>query len=259
MKGIILYFSGSGNTKYIVNKTYEEFIKSGCELEVYSIEDKISLDFNSYDFLVIGFPKYFHDMPKIFFDYIRDNLECSSNEIKTMIFSTGRDKSVTNFIELEKVLGEKNYKVITTKNFQMPNSFTISKSYEKNTRKDIRDVYEKTLIEIKELVVNFLTENIVKEEISNLQAVFYKNINKFLTKDLYKNSYKFSVNDDCDKCNICVKSCPTMNIENIDEMIKFRDNCIMCCRCVNVCPKNAILYNKKEHPQYKENIDLIIS
>ena len=52
MKGIILYFSGSGNTKYIVNKTYEEFVKNGCELDVHSIEEKISLDFSAYDFLV---------------------------------------------------------------------------------------------------------------------------------------------------------------------------------------------------------------
>ncbi|VYU06071.1 NADH-plastoquinone oxidoreductase subunit [Clostridium tertium] len=259
MKGIILYFSGSGNTKYIVNKTYEEFVKNGCELDVHSIEEKISLDFSAYDFLVIGFPKYFHDMPKIFFDYIRENLNYSSNEINTMIFSTGSENRATNYNEIEKVLSEKNYKVMVTKNFQMPNSFTINKNYEKNTRKDIRDIYEKTLLEIRELVVNFLTENTVKEKIGNWQSVFYKNINKYLTKDLYKNSSKFSVNDNCDKCNICVKSCPTMNIENIGEMIKFRDNCIMCCRCLNLCPKNAILYNDKEHLQYKENIDLIIS
>ena len=48
------------------------------------------------------------------------------------------------------------------------------------------------------------------------------------------------------------------NIENIGGEIKFRDNCIMCCRCVNACPKNAIMYNEKEHTQYKENIDLVV-
>ena len=125
-------------------------------------------------------------MPKIFFDYIRENLNYSSNEINTMIFSTGSENRATNYNEIEKVLSEKNYKVIVTKNFQMPNSFTINKNYEKNTRKDIRDIYEKTLLEIRELVVNFLTENTVKEKIGNWQSVFYKNINKYLTKDLIK-------------------------------------------------------------------------
>ena len=43
MKGMILYFSGSGNTKFIANKIEEEFIKNGCDIETHSIEEKINI------------------------------------------------------------------------------------------------------------------------------------------------------------------------------------------------------------------------
>lgn len=258
MKGIILYFSGTGNTKFIANKISEEFIKNGCEIDIHSIEENIDLNNFSYDYLILGFPKYFEYVPHNFIEYLEDNLYDSSKEVKTMIFSTGKDRAKAYFDELEKKLLVKNYKVIATKNFQMPDSCTLSKGYKKITRKDLREIFDSSLSEIKDTVVNFLTDNYMKEEINELTSTIYKTINKFKTKGLYKNSLKFSVSSNCDKCNLCVNVCPTRNVENIGGYIKFRDNCIMCCRCVNACPKNAIMYKEKEHSQYKENIDLVI-
>lgn len=259
MKGILLYFSGTGNTKFIANKIVEEFMKNGCDIEVHSIEEKLCIKNFSYDYLVLGFPKYFEYIPQNFMEYIDDNLYTSDKEIKTMIFSTGRDKNKMHFDELEKVLLEKNFKVIVTKNFKMPNSFIISKNYKNINSEGLDIIYKNSLNEIKDTVTNFLIENYSKEEINNFKATIMKRLYKFKTKDLYKNSYKFSVGSSCDKCNLCVKVCPTRNIEHIGDYIKFRDNCIMCCRCISCCPKNAILYKEKKYPQYKENIDLIVN
>lgn len=258
MKGIVLYFSGTGNTKFIANRIAEEFEKNGCEIDIFSIEEKIDLNNFNYDYLILGFPKYFEYIPKNFIEYLDDNLNNSSKEVKTMIFSTGKDRVKTYFHELEKKLLDKNYKVIVTKNFKMPDSYTLSKTYKKITRQDIRKIYDDSLAEVKETVLNFLMDSTIKEEINEIKASIYKVLYKFKTKDLYKNSLDFSVNLSCDQCNLCVNICPTKNIENIGEVIKFRDNCILCCRCVNACPKNAILYKEKEHSQYKENIDLVL-
>ncbi|WP_195428471.1 EFR1 family ferrodoxin [Clostridium sp. D46t1_190503_E9] len=258
MKGLILYFSGSGNTKFIANKIEEEFVKNGCDIENHSIEEKINIKSFEYDYLILGFPKYFEYIPQNFMEYINDNLGMSYKEVKTMIFTTGKDKNKICFNELEKILLEKKYKVIVTKNFKMPDSFIISKNYRNVKNNDLDRIYQSSSNEIKDTVANFLIENYSKEEINNFKATIMKRLYKFKTKDLYKNSYKFSINSSCDKCNLCVKVCPTRNIEYIGDDIKFRDNCIMCCRCMSCCPKNAILYKNKKYPQYKENIDLII-
>ncbi|MDZ7542480.1 hypothetical protein GNF83_14950, partial [Clostridium perfringens] len=121
LKGLILYFSGTGNTKFIANKLCEEFIKNKCNIDMHSIEENMNIKKYSYDYLIIGFPKYFEYIPEIFMEYIKDNINYSEKEIKTMIFSTGRNVIKSSFKELEDLLLEKNYKVVITKNFKMPN------------------------------------------------------------------------------------------------------------------------------------------
>lgn len=40
MKILICYFSGTGNTKKIVDKYYETFIENNVEIDIYKIEKK---------------------------------------------------------------------------------------------------------------------------------------------------------------------------------------------------------------------------
>lgn len=259
LKGLILYFSGTGNTKFIANKLCEEFIQNKCNMDIHSIEENINIKKYSYDYLIVGFPKYFEYIPEIFMEYIKDNINYSGKEIKTMIFSTGRDEIKSSFKELEDLLLEKNYKVIITKNFKMPDSHILSKKYKGVEVSDLEEIYKISINEVKNSVENFLIENYSKEKISNFKGNIIKRLSRFRTRELYKNSYKFSISSSCDKCNLCVRNCPTKNIDNIANEIKFRDNCIMCCRCISICPQNAILYKEKKYSQYKANINLIVN
>lgn len=258
MKGIILYFSGAGNTKFVVDNLKDELIKNNCEVDIYSIEDNIKFEKFSYDFLILGFPKYFEYIPRNFLEYIEENLCYSEKEVKTMIISTGREDNKIYFYDLEQSLRNKNFKVVLSKSFKMPDSYTLTRSYKLLDKADIEKILYRSLEEIKSISLKFLIEKPIKVEISKYKSIIYKKFSEYKTRDLYKNSYKFSVSSECDNCNLCVSTCPSRNIENISETIKFRDNCIMCCRCVNVCPKNAILYKEKKYIQYKENINLII-
>ncbi len=54
------------------------------------------------------------------------------------------------------------------------------------------------------------------------------------------NKSSVKVDDDCIRCNLCVKICPMKNLNSTDSGITHNDNCIICYRCVNACPKKAI-------------------
>lgn len=55
--------------------------------------------------------------------------------------------------------------------------------------------------------------------------------------------FKVRVNFDlCNKCNACVKACPTEAMKGIIENKKIYADCFSCGRCLNVCAKNAIDY-----------------
>ena len=64
MNGLILYFSGVGNTKLIAKAFKDEFKKKNCSIDMYSIEENIVFKSLTYDFLVLAFPKYFEYIPK---------------------------------------------------------------------------------------------------------------------------------------------------------------------------------------------------
>ena len=72
-----------------------------------------------------------------------------------------------------------------------------------------------------------------------------------------KSAQKYIVNENCNNCGICVKVCPTGNIDIKDKVI-FNINCETCYSCIQNCPKNAIhLKNEKSGARFRnENVSI---
>ena len=66
-----IYFSGTGNTKYCVDKFLKEY---DCSKNSFSIEDSEALErIKNDDEIVMGYPVQYSNIPKILRDYIVDN------------------------------------------------------------------------------------------------------------------------------------------------------------------------------------------
>jgi Pyruvate/2-oxoacid:ferredoxin oxidoreductase delta subunit len=50
----------------------------------------------------------------------------------------------------------------------------------------------------------------------------------------------FYASSDCDKCNICINSCPVHAIINVDKRPFWTFRCESCMRCMGNCPRKAI-------------------
>lgn len=53
----------------------------------------------------------------------------------------------------------------------------------------------------------------------------------------------------CTGCGWCVANCPTGAIEMIEGSIHFRDGCILCTRCFHYCPEHAVQYTRATQNQ----------
>lgn len=59
MNALILYFSGTGNTKYAAQKFEQELKNRNIRTEIHSIEEDFSIKPDTYDLLIFGCPKYY--------------------------------------------------------------------------------------------------------------------------------------------------------------------------------------------------------
>ena len=50
----------------------------------------------------------------------------------------------------------------------------------------------------------------------------------------------------CNGCGLCIKSCPFAAIEIIAQKAEIKENCTFCGACVDACPKKAIVLEKGE-------------
>ena len=76
-------------------------------------------------------------------------------------------------------------------------------------------------------------------KLSKLNPYFYR----FFVKDK-----AFHSTEACDRCGLCEKICPAVNIKISDKGIpSWSGNCIHCMACINSCPKQAIEYGRRSH------------
>ena len=73
-----VYFSGTGNSKHCVETFVMRYDKTG---ESVSIENKDTLKYIlKHDFIVLGYPVYFSNAPKIVQDFINENGKVFKNK-----------------------------------------------------------------------------------------------------------------------------------------------------------------------------------
>lgn len=248
-KAAIIYFSGTGNTKYVANimKSYFNGINIICDLV--DIEKKV-IDLSQYDYIVIGGPVFVERYPEILLKYIEENL--SNYNGKCMMFSTQASDVVSSVFQhaLKRL---KNLNITYCDFISMPNNF-YNFMFKKYTDDEEKRAIEAASKKARQMVKEFLEGKESKIEISNfrvqLAEVGYKMTYPYLRKWLMK---KLSIDrDKCVECGLCEINCPTNSI-TISPRLKIKDTCTFCQRCLNICPKNAFLYKGKNIEQYNPN------
>ena len=251
VKALILYFSGTGNTKYVANLICDEMKNLNFETEIHSIEDEFTIVSDSYDMLVLGSPKYYEYPPLYFMEYLKRSLPMCKNSIPTMMFCTQVSPLTTDFKGIEKILRRKNHRLIVEKSFPIANNMVIFSSFPPTDLKKV----EANIKDMQSQIVPLLSEfssGIVSKEFPNwFLAVAEQLVARFCTGTFPVFAMKYSTSVQCTGCGLCAKKCPKGNIAMRDGRPVFGKKCMFCMRCINLCPANAILYNDKKCSQYK--------
>lgn len=243
-----IYFSGTGNTKYCIEKFMKYYDEKS---QVISIENKrVTDEIKKNKDIVLAYPIYYSNLPKIVRDFITFNQELFYNKnifiITTMGLFSGDGTGCS-----ARLLRRYHANILGGLHLQMPDCIGDVKALKKPLQKNKQIIYAAD-VKIKDAVDSLKKGTPTNEGL----GIFYHLAGLFGQRLWFYNKTinytgKLRINKEkCIGCGKCVNICPMQNLNITGGIAESGRKCTMCYRCVNNCPQQAItLIGKKVFEQ----------
>ena len=238
----ICYFSGTGNTAYVVKLARDAFICSGAGVDLFKIEDlrrKTKVGFNpvGYRMLGIAHPVLGFGCPGFIHDFARA-LPPTEN-MPVFLLKTAGDYHAVNHSashSIMRILTRKGYDPFYDEIIAMPVNWLMA--YD--------DLLNRQIVEAAPVRVHAAVRRILAHDRKTLSNILpLRLILKIIgyMEDRY-GARQFGrflrASASCTLCGKCAHNCPAGNIALKNGKVVFDNACVMCMRCIYSCPQKAI-------------------
>ena len=241
---MVFYFSGTGNSKWVAQTIANTFSEKVIEIGSAVIKENYSYAPEKEEYIGFVFPVHSWGIPPIVKKFIqRLVIENYAGQLIYAICTCGDECGYTQQ-QLLKLLQIKGWKSHHIYSIQMPNNYIAFPGFDI----DSKELENKK----KEDAKKILSEIIAAISADKKTAHYYRGSMSFLkSKIIYPLFCRFAINskpfystDNCTGCGICVKKCPTQNIQIRNKRPVWENNCTQCLACIHYCPERAIEYGK---------------
>lgn len=236
MKILLIYYTGTYNTRFLTDAVYEKLTKKGHSVDRVEINRQTPpADTGGYDLIGLGYPIYGFNSPLPFNRYLQ-KLQFTKGQ-KYFIYKNSGETFAMNNASSRIILRRLKRKMTFAGEYHFAMPYNIHFAFERAFIREILDKNDKLLDIMTHDLENGNAPKIRSNPMYNIAAAFVSiqkmggNVNSFL--------YRVDA-DKCVKCGICVRDCPENNIRVSGDKIKFGHRCDMCMRCSFFCPTNAI-------------------
>lgn len=251
MKMCVVYFSGTGNTKFIVQKICGA-LKGKCEIERFDVTEHTDLTrpLGTADLILIAFPIYGGAPPIPMREFIKKYNLCFKNKrfaiAETQYFFSG-DGAASLGRAIEAYGGT----VIAAEHFNMPNNLSDCKTFPVKNGKEIQKILSAAQRRAEKFAGSLLKGKGRRRGFSlPSHAVGYYCQRKYWRKGESGKRGRLKIDPArCVGCRACVKHCPVSNLTVEKGKAEGHGQCVFCYRCVNLCPKKAISLMGKTPPE----------
>ena len=236
---MILYFSGTGNTKYIAESLADFLDEEAVDL-LSPIKSGERGEFYSENPFILVAPTYGWRVPRFLMDYLKKS-KFSGNKDIYVIMNYGSSSGNANEY-IKKDVEELGLCYRGLYGIQMPENylFLFPLDSDETNRKIVEASKSEILKAGQKIKENRdfdpVKVNLIDRFLSGIvNDIFYK----FILKDK-----KFYVTEKCIKCGQCADFCVLNNIGYKDGLPEWNGNCTHCMACFSKCPTRAIEYGK---------------
>lgn len=237
---MILYFSGTGNSKYVAEQiakvTNDELVSINEKLK-YNHTGKITVQ----DRLVFVVPTYAWRIPKLVREWI---LKTNFENAKNTWFVMTCGSEIGNAEKYNKKLcNAKGFNYMGSAQVVMPENYIAM--FDSPTGEEIEKIFTKADKEIENIANQIKQNKPFATPRNNIQDKFMSGPVNMLFYPMFVKDKDFYADDKCTNCGKCVKICPLNNIEIKNNKPVWNKNCTHCMACISYCPTSAIEYGKK--------------
>lgn len=240
MNVLLVYYTGTFNTRYLSNCLKTQFEQEGDTVTLHEIDPskKYSISYEGYDLVGFGHPIYGFAAPYPFLQFIRR--QKMPKGLRCFIYKNSGETFHDNDASGKHVLRALRHKGVRPfSEYHFPMPYNIHFRYEEKLVKEIlvmNDKQVRILVhEVRNGIERPIRYSLFAGCVFSLVAPF-----QYIAGDV--NTWFMRVHKDkCSNCNLCIKSCPMHNIyRDKNDQIRFGHHCLMCQRCSLRCPKDAI-------------------
>ena len=246
---MIIYFSATGNCKYVAQRISEEIGDRLISISdrMKSSDFELNLDENE----SIGFvtPTYFWGLPQIVTDFI-EKLQIDKNASRYVYH-------VLTFGTTTGAAHKYMKNLLFKKGLTLQGKFAVRMVDTWTPMFDLSDSAENIEItKAADKLIDAVISKVKKKRIGNF------NRNKgplFIAKavqgeyQINRSTSNFTLLDSCIGCGICENQCPVNAVKVVNGKAKWvKDKCEICLGCLHKCPEFAIQYRNKtqNHGQF---------
>lgn len=250
MKGIICYYSGSGNTKlacnYIKNK-----IKN-INFDLFNIVNEEAPDFDIYD--IVGFATFadYGLPPKLMYSFV-ENLEKQNNKA-AFVFNTYGCLSRNTLTELSVLVTKNGFEVLSGFSLHTPENFPpmrkLGMAFDNYPKEKDIQRFDTFIMDLDKIIEQINCGR--KVENRKLKTDIFAKLYKPSKKSLAEKEFGIQkVNNElCTECKVCTNGCPYHAISMKPKPVFNHEKCAGCWFCYNHCKQKAI-YTPKFKGDYQ--------
>ena len=245
---MILYFSGTGNSRYVAEK-----IAEGTGDTFVSLNDKIkkkdTQPVHTGERLVFVVPTYAWRIPRVVEQWILAAEFIGDGRV-WFVMTCGDE--IGNAAKYNRrICSEKGFPYMGTAQIVMPENYIAM--FDAPGPEEAKEIVRSAGPAIEQAVRMISAGDAFPPPRNSLADRIKSSFVNTVFYPLFVKAGAFTSDDTCNGCGKCVKVCPLNNISLADEAPVWGRTCTHCMACIAYCPVGAIEYGKKSvgKPRYR--------